>query len=514
MNLYDLLLEYSNMDYYPMHMPGHKRNTALLNMVNPYTIDITEIEGFDNLHHAEGILLKGMERAANLYGSKHTSYLIGGSTSGILTGISACTQKGDKILVARNAHKSVYHAIYLNELEPVYIYPPREPGFGVNGGIFPEIIEELLIKHPDIKLVMITSPTYEGIVSDVKTIAETAHRYGVPLMVDEAHGAHLGFHPGFPAGSVSLGADIVIHSIHKTLPAFTQSALIHVNGELVDYEEIQRYLSIYQSTSPSYLLMAGIEQCIALLEQKKDELFTAFDKRLHLFYSRMEQLKHLKILTGERVKASGFYALDPSKITVSVKNTNITGNDLYNCLLNPHKIQMEMVSKDYVLGMTSIADTEEGFKRLGDALLEVDRNIKHDTDKKIDTDKKMNADENRNRGSYTNKDTNISSTTNNTSNINSLNMDKFPENTEPPERVMLSNDAYRRPYEVILLSESIGRITTEYIYLYPPGIPLLVPGERITKALLLQIAEYQQNGLFLQGLQDVEGKYIKVVTEM
>ena len=244
MNLYDKLLKYRVSDYYPMHMPGHKRNKELLTMVNPYSIDITEIDGFDNLHHAEEVLLQGMERAAALYKSHFTGYLVGGSTAAILTGISACTKKKDKILVARNSHKSVYHGIYLNELEPVYIYPQTEPQFGISGGIFPEKIEEMLIKHPDIKLVVLTSPTYEGILSDVKSIAEITHKYDVPLMVDEAHGAHLGFHPGFPKGSVGLGADIVIHSIHKTLPALTQSALIHVNGNLADVEEIKRYLAI------------------------------------------------------------------------------------------------------------------------------------------------------------------------------------------------------------------------------------------------------------------------------
>ncbi len=485
MNLYENLLEYGSRDYYPMHMPGHKRNTDLFQMVNPYSVDITEIDGFDNLHHAEGILQRGMERAAKLYGSGFTGYLTGGSTAGILTGISACTNKGDKILVARNCHKSVYHAIYLNELEPVYIYPGLEPRFGINGGISPEIIDERLIKHPDIKLVVITSPTYEGILSDIRTIAKTAHAHGVPLMVDEAHGAHLGFHPGFPDNSVSLGADIVIHSLHKTLPAFTQTALIHVNGNLADCEEIKRYLGIYQSSSPSYILMSGIEQCIALLEERKEELFTAFDKRLQLFYHRMKQLQHLKILTGQTVQDAGFYAFDPSKIIISVKGTDLTGNDLYQNLLNRYRIQMEMVSGDYVLGMTSIGDTDEGFKRLGDALFKLDagceavlpEDIKYTGNTKV----WKNARE------------------------------ESPFPYEAPERVMLSHDAYKRPAEVILLSESAGRISAEYVYLYPPGIPLLVPGERISTGLLSRMFEYQKTGLSLQGLQDKEGKLIKVV---
>ena len=481
--MYDKLVEYSNGDYYPMHMPGHKRNKEMLQMVNPYSIDITEIDGFDNLHHAEGILREGMSHAAALYGSEHTNYLIGSSTSGILAGVAACTKKGDKILVARNSHKAVYHAIYLNELVPIYIYPQLEEHFGINGGISPKTVEELLIKHQNIKLIIITSPTYEGVVSDVKTIGEIAHKYLIPLLVDEAHGAHLGFHPRFPKSSVQLGADVVIHSLHKTLPAFTQTGLIHINGKLVNYEEVERYLGIYQSSSPSYLLMASIEQCVTLLEQRQEELFSMYEKRLQLFYDRMNQLRKLKLLTREKVKKAGFYDFDSSKITISVKGTNITGNQLYYKLLKPYKIQMEMVSKDYVLGMTSICDTEEGFKRLGDALLEIDSKLCDNVIETNETDQE------------------------------SAGVGERIRNQNIPEIVMLSHNAYEKPSEVLSLPDSIGRVTAEYVYLYPPGIPLLVPGERINKSLVTDIVRYKESGLSIQGMQERDGEFIKVVME-
>lgn len=494
MNLYDKLVEYGSGDYYPMHMPGHKRNPRLLHMVDPYSIDITEIEGFDNLHHAQEILLEGMERTAALYGSEHTSYLTGGSTAGILTGISACTSKGDRILVARNSHKSVYHAIYLQELKPVYLYPEILQGYGINSGITPQAVEDMLIKYPDIKLVVITSPTYEGIVSDIRGIANAAHRHGVPLMVDEAHGAHLGFHSGFPTGSVSLGSDLVIHSIHKTLPAFTQTALIHINGSLVDYEEIKRYLAIYQSSSPSYILMAGMEQCITLLEQEKNELFDAFHKQLGCFYKRLEGLKHLKLLTLDGVRKLGGYDFDPSKITVSARGTEVTGKYLYDQLLNRYHIQMEMTAGDYVLGMTSIADTEEGFVRLGDALLELDQELKHCMDLYLSQGEtqewKVSA-------------------------VYDYEKDRAGDKTDlaqnQPERVLFCHDAYGKPQEVIWLTDSADRIAAEYIYLYPPGIPLLVPGERISRPLLARLAEYLDKGLTLQGLEDMDGEFIKVL---
>lgn len=471
MNLYESLIKYSNEGYYPMHMPGHKRNIKLCNFENPFTVDITEIEGFDNLHEASGILAEGMKRCKELYGSEHTHYLVGGSSSGILTGISACTTKGDRVLVSRNSHKSVYHALYLNELIPEYIYPDIIPDFNINGAISPAEVEESIRKQSDIKLVIITSPTYEGIVSDVKAIAEVTHKYGIPLLVDEAHGAHLGFHENFPVSSISSGADIVIHSIHKTLPAFTQSALIHINGNLVNYSEIKRYLSIYQSTSPSYVLMAGIDQCINLLKNRGKELFNTFSRHLEEFYFRASALKYLSVLTKEFVVDGGGYGFDPSKILISVKYTNFTGKDLYDLLLDRYKIQMEMVSLEYVLGMTSIADTKEGFSRLIEALEEIDKECK----------------------------------------LNYVNEQLTLKNTIAPDIIMTCHKAYESDTEVIPLLISGERIAGEYVYLYPPGIPLLVPGERIQPKLIEQITMFQRAGLTVQGLEDIKEGRIKVI---
>ncbi|MBR3772468.1 MAG: aminotransferase class I/II-fold pyridoxal phosphate-dependent enzyme, partial [Clostridium sp.] len=190
MYLYDKLVYYAEDDYYPFHMPGHKRNVELMNNFNPYSIDITEIDGFDNLHDPEDIILQSMKRTAKLYHSQNTLYLVNGSTSGILTGISACTRKGDKILMARNCHKSAYHAVFLNELNPVYLYPQINNKNGIQCGYSAKYIEDMLIKHEDVKLIVLVSPTYEGTVSDIREICEIAHERKILVLVDEAHGAH------------------------------------------------------------------------------------------------------------------------------------------------------------------------------------------------------------------------------------------------------------------------------------------------------------------------------------
>ena len=201
--LFDKLANYGNSGIYPFHMPGHKRQKTV--DFNPYKIDITEIEGFDNLHHAEGVLLEAQKKAEKLYGSEESHFLINGSTAGILSAVSACAKK--TVLIARNCHKAVYHAALIRNLDVYYVYPEIQEEFMLNGGINPADVERSLEEHPEIEAVVITSPTYDGIVSDVKRIAEIAHAYGKPLIVDEAHGAHFGFSKYFPENSVHLGAE-------------------------------------------------------------------------------------------------------------------------------------------------------------------------------------------------------------------------------------------------------------------------------------------------------------------
>ena len=223
--LLEKLTAYGASDYYGFHMPGHKRKLDMLGGVTPCQIDITEIDGFDDLHHAEGILREAQERAAETYHADETHFLVNGSTVGILSAILGVTRRGDEILVARNCHKSVYHALEMQGLHPVYVYPGFDPDTQLNTEISADDIRRALETHPYSRVAVIVSPTYDGIVSDVESIAEAVHVHDIPLIVDEAHGAHFGFHPCFPENANQKGADIVIHSLHKTLPSLTQTAL-------------------------------------------------------------------------------------------------------------------------------------------------------------------------------------------------------------------------------------------------------------------------------------------------
>ncbi len=453
--LYDRLEEYSQQDYYGFHMPGHKRNETFMGISLSYGIDITEIEGFDDLHHAGGILKEAQERAAHVFDAKETHFLINGSTVGILSAILGCTEKGDKILIARHCHKSVYHAIYLNELVPRYLYPQFDPDFHMNGEILQRDVERALEAEPDIQAVVIVSPSFDGVVSDVRGIANTVHSYGIPLIVDEAHGAHLGFHEYFPERANRLGADVVINSLHKTLPSLTQTALLHRNGGFADGERIRKYLDMLQSSSPSYLFMASLDACVDLLEKRSTEVFEPYVVRLGNLREELGKLRHLHLVRTDHY--------DPSKIVISTAKTELTSKELYETLLRDYHLQMEMAAGTYVVAMTAIADTEEGFRRLTKALAEIDGRLR-DVEKEAP-----------------------------------------PGGGELPrqEQAVTPYEAGRcekEKIEEIRWQESEGRVALEYAYLYPPGSPVIVPGERISLEAVGLLRFYEEQGFRIEGM--------------
>ena len=370
--LYKKLESYGQSDYYPFHMPGHKRNPDSVRGDFPFERDITEIEGFDNLHHPEDILLEAQKNVSKLYGTKESYYSVNGSTAALLAAVSAAVPRKGQILVARNCHKAVYHAMYLRELKPTYIYPQMDMKWWINGGIFPDKVERCLAENPEIKAVLITSPTYDGVVSDVKAIAEIAHKYEIPLIVDEAHGAHFQFSNYFPTSAVELGADLVIQSFHKTLPAMTQTAILHNCSGRVDGRLIRRFMGIYQTSSPSYILMASIDACMDTMAAEGHEMFREFTKMLEQARKRLSQCRYICLADPEK-DVNGVFDYDRSKLIFSTVNSTLTGAQLYDILLERYHIQMEMETETYALALAAVGDREEGFERLCKAIKEIDR---------------------------------------------------------------------------------------------------------------------------------------------
>lgn len=474
--LLEKLEEYEKSDFYAFHMPGHKRNCSVTGSALPYGIDITEIEGFDDLHHAKDLLKEAEERAASVFCSDECHYLINGSTAGILSAVLGSTKKGGKILMGRNCHKSVYNAVFLNELQPIYIYPGFCGNTELNGPICSEQIREALREHADIQAVVITSPTYDGVVSDIEQIATAVHEMNIPLIVDEAHGAHFGFDSYFPENANKKGADVVIHSLHKTLPSLTQTALIHINGSLADRRKIRRYLHILQTSSPSYVLMASIDECVKTLAQRKAEVFTPYVKMLEETREALTLLKNMSLIETEKY--------DRSKIVISVKDTirqvkdNVdgiqgmktipfTGKDLYNLLLEKYHLQMEMAAGSYIVAMTGPGDTRKGLRRLISALQEIDRELW-----KMDSSGEYIVDKEISEKSYV-------------SGAGKIETEK--------KTVFLTWD------------EAAGKTAREYAYLYPPGIPLTVPGEKIGRDMVRKIRDHEKMGFTIEGTE-YEGK--------
>ena len=503
------LTEYAGSDAYPFHMPGHKRREIPDGIPggfpDPYGIDITEIDGFDNLHHAEGILKDAMETVAAIYGADRSWYLVNGSTCGILSAVFAATENGGKILTARNCHKAVYHAICLNRLEAEYLYPEEITEFRINGGIRAEDVRKALEKDAmrcagnsgdvrgkitKIQAVLITSPTYEGVVSDIRAIADAAHEYGIPLIVDEAHGAHLEYADqchSFPKSALEYGADIVIQSLHKTLPCFTQTAILHVKGKLVDQDRISRYLSMFQTSSPSYLFMAGMERCIRYMDGDGRNEMIRYEKRLERFMERMEGLQVLEVLDREICgKYRTVAGWDPSKIVVStMRAEDFHGEELAETLRRKYHLEMEMTAPEYVIAMTSLMDTEEGFERLGTALLEIDGALR----------RRMEPEQQKEKGEPKEKE-----------------RCETPEATESkvshPIRRMLICEAMDADTERTAFQDTVGKVSAEFVYLYPPGIPIIAPGEVFTDAIVEKIMAYKAAGLLVQGPADPDADVI------
>lgn len=453
------LKEYAKSDMYPFHMPGHKRRFSFDG--NPYEIDITEIDGFDNLHQSREILLEVQKKTAHLYGAKESFYLVNGSTCGILAAISASVKRGGKLLMARNCHKSAYNAVFLRELQAAYLFP-EETTLGVQGQITVQEVEKRLQENPDAEAIFITSPTYDGVVSDIKSIAEVVHKYEIPLIIDAAHGAHLGFAKGFPENPVKLGADIVIESVHKTLPAFTQTAVLHVCSDRISLENIRKYLGIYETSSPSYILMAGIERCMEYMEYEGRRDLEILRKNLDHFYDEVKDLENIKVVKKEDFDAIEAYGFDESKILIFSKNAQVTGTDIYQILLEEYHLQMEMVSGQYVLAFCSLRDSKEGFERLAQALKEIDKSSIFLKSGKWKWQK---------RNIY-----------------------------QKREQLLPIYKAEEMDKKVVIFEEAVNKISGEYIYLYPPGIPMLVPGEKITEDVIQDIKASEDAGLTVEGL--------------
>jgi arginine/lysine/ornithine decarboxylase len=457
--VFDHIQKY-NKNIYPFHMPGHKRiSRNIFKGYHPYEVDFTEIETLDDLHCPEEMYRQSMDDMKEFYQTEETFYLVNGSTSGIMASITAICDLGDTIIVARNCHKSVYMAIELLGLNPVYIYPEIDKENGIVTHISREKVRKIVDNHPNAKAVLLTSPTYEGNVMNISAIASITRQKGMALIVDEAHGAHFPFGDDFPESAIKEGADLVIQSMHKTMPALTQTSLLHVcRTNFVSVKRVQECINYFETTSPSYLLTASIDDAFEFGKDEKEK-FHYYYLKLKEVREKLNKLKHLSIVSVD----------DIGKIVISTAKTNMTGKELYDILLNKYQLQMEMAQETYCIAMTSVCDSNEGYDRLIDALFDIDKNIDN---RKIE----------RNHFSM-----------------------------EENKIIYRPYEAKRMMKESIKIKNSAGFVSGEYVYLYPPGIPLIVPGEQINEKCIQKIMDYKKYHFQVRGLEDSECRMIKIV---
>ena len=467
---------YNEKNLLPLHMPGHQRKRDMGTAL-PYAYDYTEVEELDNLHAPEGILQEAMNRTAAYYGCSDCFYLVNGSSSGLQAGIFTLLEEGDEVVVARNCHRSVFYALSLRKAKIHFLLPEFWEDFSCFGSVSLKEVERLLREFPKSKALIFTSPSYEGVVSDVEGIAKLCHENGLFLLVDEAHGAHFSPKRGtsFPESAISLGADLVVQSPHKTLCSLTQSAWILGNGQRYSREKLSFYLSVFQTTSPSYPLMLSLEKATTLLEREGEALFSHWKEVMESFREKARTLSHFSFLWE---KEEACFTMDFTKIFLRARGIPKLrlGKDLAKLLREDYGIESEMHSGENLLLMTGPFISEEELDRLFIALKDIERRLGDEKGKPLRSKLLSSA----------------------------LYQIYVAENT-------LQISEGLKEGEELNLRDGEGRICLEYLSLYPPGIPLLFPGEKLTAEKIQGIEALEKEGIELQYSRHRQGERGKLI---
>jgi len=449
---------YISSDPLPFHMPGHKMGRGFKKgyFDQIAAMDLTEIPKLDNLHFPDGVIRDAQTLAAKAFGAEHTFFLVNGSTSGIHAIIRTICKPGEKLLVARDCHKSVINGMILSGVEPCYISPESDKGFGIPAVISPEKVREAFERNHDLRGLILTRPNYYGICSDLESIAAIASSYGKILAVDEAHGAHLKFNNTLPKCAMDLGADICVQSAHKTLPAFTQGAYLHVKSDKIDVERVKFVLGMLQTTSPSYVIMSSLDYARALMESEGEELLESLVNNIDWFIDLLKNINEYSVLS---VDSRGNYHTDKTRLVINVSKMGLTGFEVERKLRFDYNIQVEMSDPSNIVCIAAVSDTKKDFERLYFALQDI-RNRVVKNGKKADID-----------------------------------LYKCYCSLEVPEQMVPLRDVINSPSKKVQLQFAEGMIAKGTITPYPPGIPVICPGERIgSEAVDALLALLKQGG--------------------
>ncbi len=456
------------------HVPGHKYGQAQRSggyRPDPcYELDTTEIPGTDNLHDPEEMILAAQRRASAYYRSQESFFLVNGSTAGVLAMLLAALNPGDKVLMGRDCHQSAFHGAWLAQAEIVWLMPAYDGATLMNLGIGTDVIQRALEAHPDAKALFLTYPTYFGLCTDLKAAAALCRQRGVLLLVDEAHGAHLPLSPRLPVTALAAGADLCVQSTHKTLPALTQSALLHAGSGRVDRERLRWMLRMVQTSSPSYLLMRSLDQAVAMAAEDGQREMERLLADVQALRRRLASVPGLLADSRTWCGRGAVVDSDPTKLILYGPAIGLSGPALSEALRG-FGIQMELSTPWHTLGVATIGNGTADLKALEEALLQLAGAARADATAP-------------------------------------------PVPLPPPalpEQVLSWRAASARPQETVSLSQCIGRTAAVMVTPYPPGIPVLMPGERITESAAAYLEACLSTGISVIGLALEEAPGIPVV---
>ncbi len=474
--LFDTLLSHAKNRVVSFHTPGHKNGRGIDPRLRAFTgrnvfyMDVTVFPEVDSLHDPVGPIKKAQQLMALAYGVEHSFFLVNGSSVGNMIMLMSACRPGDSVIISRNAHKSTMAGVILSGVWPIWIRPKVDQNLDILFDSSPEQVEEALRMFPEAKAVFVTSPTYNGVTADLVKIAEICHSRGKILLVDEAHGPHLKFHEDLPVSAVEAGADMCVQSTHKILSALSQGSVLHVQSDLVDITRVRRSVSLIQTTSPNYLILASLDlarrQAVMEGEKRLERVIRAAEAGR----KRLNTLKNIFCITRKDILARG-YDMDPTKLTINVTRTGLSGHEIEDILAREYKVQVDAADLFNLIAILGIGSDKSDVDRLVGALEEIDGKYKGESQNwvlqipELSTEMVMN-----------------------------------------PRDVFLHHKAKRVP-----LSRSVGQISAQTLTPYPPGIPVLIPGERITQEIVDYLADLAQKDIRVVGQEGEALRTVKVV---
>lgn len=471
--IYEALLKYKSMRVVPFDVPGHKQgrgNPDLREFLGEkcLSVDVNAMKPLDNLGHPVSVIKEAEELAAEAFGAQHAFFMVNGTTSAVQAMIMSVCQQGDKIIMPRNVHKSAINALIISGAVPVYVNPGVNKELGIPLGMSIDEVEKAIARHPDAKAVFVNNPTYYGICSDLRTITDLAHRHGMAVLADEAHGTHFYFGDNLPVNAMATGADMAAVSMHKTGGSLSQSSFLLV-GRRLSAGHVRQIINLTQTTSGSYLLLSSLDISRRNLALDGKNIFAKVASLAGYAREEINKIGGYYAFSEELINGDSVFDFDRTKLSVHTREIGLAGVEVYDILRDDYNIQIEFGDIGNILAIISVGDRALALERLVSSLSEIKRLYMGDK------------------------------------------TGMFDHEYIAPEVVMAPQQAFYSEKRCVPIKAGAGSISAEFVMAYPPGIPILAPGERITAEIIDYIIYAKEKGSFLTGTEDMSIENIRVI---